>query len=94
MPKILKKNEEKPCSTYLKTIFPWHFQNPKPRFRLPDPSLPTDILPANSPENTFLDGHDLNWSCPKARFGLLRFGENIGIYLLAFYLKPILMWNT
>ena len=27
-------------STCLKPIFPWHFQNPKPRFRIPNQSLP------------------------------------------------------
>ena len=40
MAKIWQKNEEKPCSTCLKPISPWHFQNPKPRFWVhTDPSL-------------------------------------------------------
>ena len=37
--KKLAKNEEKPCSTCLKPISPRHFQNPKPRFQVPEPSL-------------------------------------------------------
>ena len=37
--KNLAKNEEKPCSTCHKLISPWHFQNPKPKLRVSDPSL-------------------------------------------------------
>ena len=35
----LAKNDEKLCLTCLKPISLWHFQNPKPRFWIPDPSL-------------------------------------------------------
>ena len=35
----MAKNEEKPCSVCIKPISPRHFQNPKPRFHEPDPSL-------------------------------------------------------
>ena len=49
--KNLAKNEEKPCSTCLKSISPWHFQTLKPGFRVPELSLNTylnEILFKNS----------------------------------------------
>ena len=39
----LARNEEKPCSTCLKPIALWHFQNPNPQFRVPYPSLMVNI---------------------------------------------------
>ena len=51
MPKIWPKNEEKPCTTCLKSISPWHFQTLKPGFRVPELSLNTylnEILLKNS----------------------------------------------
>ena len=41
-PSNMAKNEEKPCSTYLKPISLLHFHNPKvAKFWIPDPSLMT-----------------------------------------------------
>ena len=44
----LAKNEEMPCSTCRKPISPLHFENPKPRFRVPNtPSLIHTMLRMN-----------------------------------------------
>ena len=40
----LAKNEEKSCSTCLKPISPWHFQNLKPGFWVTNPQM---IRPKN-----------------------------------------------
>ena len=45
IPKFVKVNEEKPCSTCLKPISPWYFKNPKsgPSLLIPQISLFIDI---------------------------------------------------
>ena len=50
----------------------WHFQNPGFFRVLIHHYLPIYYLQTHL-KILFLDGHDLNWSCPKARFGLLAF---------------------
>ena len=50
----------------------WHFQDPGFFRVLIHHYLPIYYLQTHL-KILFLDGHDLNWSCPKARFGLLAF---------------------
>jgi len=42
--KILAKNEEKPCSTCLQPISPWHDGYPKCKFRVPIPPLLVSLI--------------------------------------------------
>ena len=60
--KSLAKKEEKPCSTCLKPISQWHFQNPKPRFQVPDSSNLYKMQDNISVYNHSFKNYSLNWN--------------------------------